>query len=72
MTTEQIDEIIAPAQDSIDAVFDWLSSQNLRDVSELNWRGNVILVNTTVEKAEQLLAAEYSSFSKNRLTSTTT
>ncbi|KAH8647333.1 peptidase S8/S53 domain-containing protein [Xylariales sp. PMI_506] len=62
MTTEEIDAIIAPSDESRDLVFDWLKSEGLGEVSALNWRGNVIEVNTTIEKAESLLNAEYKSY----------
>ncbi|KAH8658083.1 peptidase S8/S53 domain-containing protein [Xylariales sp. PMI_506] len=62
MTREDIDAIIAPSQESHDLVMDWLVSEGLGEVSSLNSRGNVILVNTTISKAESLLNADYKSY----------
>lgn len=64
MSTEEIDEIIAPSAEAKDLVLEWLTEQGLGDVATLNWRGNVILVDTTVDKAEELLNAEYKSYGK--------
>jgi hypothetical protein len=64
MTTADIDAMIAPSKESEDLVMAWLQSEGLGDVATLNWRGNVVEVETTIDKAEQLLSAEYKSDSK--------
>jgi hypothetical protein len=69
MTTEEIDEIIAPSAEARDLVFEWLREKGLGDSAALNWRGNVILVDTTVDKAEALLHADYKSYGKRTLVS---
>jgi tripeptidyl-peptidase-1 len=67
MTLEEIDAIIAPAQESHDLVYEWISANGLASVTTLNPRGNTYLLNTTVDVAEKLLNAEYHMYSKDHL-----
>lgn len=62
MSTEEIDEIIAPSAESQSLVMDWLKSQGLGAAAKMNWRGNTILVDTTVDKVEDLLHTEYKNY----------
>lgn len=64
MTTEEIDAIISPADESRDLVLQWIDSHGLTDSAALNARGNAITLNVTVSQAEDLLATKYNSFSK--------
>ncbi|CAJ2505988.1 Uu.00g001180.m01.CDS01 [Anthostomella pinea] len=62
LSLTQIDAIVAPKAESKDLVFQWLGNHSLADGATVNARGNVVLVNVTISQAEQLLAAEYNSY----------
>lgn len=62
MTRDEIDAIIAPKEESRQAVFEWLGNNSLPNAA-LNERGNIIIVNATVTQAEQLLNTKYNTYS---------
>jgi tripeptidyl-peptidase I len=62
MTVEQIDAVIAPKNESKELVLQWISGHGLTGV--VNARGNAVHLNATVSQAQDLLGAEYSSYSK--------
>ncbi|KAI4601554.1 hypothetical protein KJ359_011684 [Pestalotiopsis sp. 9143b] len=61
MTRDEIDAIIAPKEESRQAVFEWLGNNSLPNAA-LNERGNIIIVNATVTQAEQLLNTKYNTY----------
>lgn len=64
MTRDEIDAIIAPKEESRQLVMEWLGNNSLSDAASLNERGNIVIVETTVSKAEQLLNTKYNSYSE--------
>lgn len=59
-----IDAMIAPKDESKDLVMQWLESEGMSDEASLSPRLDSVLIQTTVDKIEKLLNAEYSAFSK--------
>ncbi|KAF7516212.1 hypothetical protein G7054_g14244 [Neopestalotiopsis clavispora] len=65
MTRDEIDAIIAPKEESRQLVMEWLGNNSLSDAASLNERGNIVIVETTVSKAEQLLNTKYNSYTNS-------
>jgi tripeptidyl-peptidase I len=59
-----IDEIVAPKDESRLLVLDWLSQQGLADKSTVTSRGTAITVTASVEAIENLLQAQYDTYSE--------
>lgn len=57
-TAEQVIDIFAPSQDSVDSVMNWLAINNMSGVS-LSANKQWIQFDTSVEDAERLLQTEY-------------
>ncbi|TVY51388.1 Tripeptidyl-peptidase sed3 [Lachnellula cervina] len=57
-----IDAMIAPKDESKDLVMQWLESEGMSDEASLSPRLDSVLIQTTVDKIEKLLNAEYSAF----------
>ncbi|TVY12966.1 Tripeptidyl-peptidase sed3 [Lachnellula arida] len=57
-----IDAMIAPKDESKDLVMQWLESEGMSDEASLSPRLDSVLIQTTVDKVEKLLKAEYSAF----------
>ncbi|TVY38914.1 Tripeptidyl-peptidase [Lachnellula subtilissima] len=57
-----IDAMIAPKDESKDLVMQWLESEGMSDEASLSPRLDTVLIQTTVDKIEKLLKAEYNAF----------
>ena len=58
--------MIAPKDESKDLVMQWLESEEMSDEASLSPRLDTVLIETTVNRIEKLLKAEYSAFGKTR------
>jgi tripeptidyl-peptidase I len=61
-----IDAMISPKDESKDLVMQWLESEGLSGEASLSPRLDSVVIETTVDRIEKLLKAEYSAFSKTR------
>lgn len=64
LSQAEIDQMIAPKDESKSLVLDWLSQSGLADKSSVSSRGNAVIVTASVSEIEQLLAAEYNAYSE--------
>ncbi|TFY64859.1 hypothetical protein EVG20_g5800 [Dentipellis fragilis] len=67
LSKEEVEELIAPSSDSVQAVNEWLSSHNLTSAS-FSPAGDVRAVSLTVKQANALLDADYSIFTDQNRT----
>ncbi|ETW78995.1 serine protease S53 [Heterobasidion irregulare TC 32-1] len=63
LSKEEVEELVAPSSDTVSAINEWLSSNGLTS-SKVSPSGDWIAVNTTVEKANELLDADFSTFTQ--------
>jgi len=59
-----IDAMIAPKDESKDLVMQWLESKGMSSEASLSPRSDSIIIESTVDKVEKLLNAEYNVFGK--------
>jgi subtilase family serine protease len=64
MSQHIIDSMIAPKDESKDLVMQWLESKGMSSEASLSPRSDSIIIETTVDKVEKLLNAEYNVFGK--------
>jgi tripeptidyl-peptidase-1 len=64
MSQHIIDAMIAPKDESKDLVMQWLESQGMSSEATLSPRSDTVIIETTVDKVEKLLNAEYNVFGK--------
>ncbi|KAA1470886.1 subtilisin-like protein, partial [Dentipellis sp. KUC8613] len=65
LSKEEVEELVAPSSDSVQAVNEWLSSHNLTSTS-FSPAGDVRAVSLTVKQANALLDADYSIFTDQK------
>ncbi|KAF7534263.1 hypothetical protein G7054_g6365 [Neopestalotiopsis clavispora] len=65
LSQAEIDQMIAPKDESKSLVLDWLSQSGLADKSSVSSRGNAVIVTASVSEIEQLLAAEYNAYTNS-------
>ncbi|KAH8678016.1 peptidase S8/S53 domain-containing protein [Xylariales sp. PMI_506] len=63
LSQDAIDSMIAPKDESKDAVLQWLGDNGLADAASVSPRGNFITVEATVSQVEKLLGTEYNAYS---------
>ena len=66
MSQHVIDAMIAPKDESKDLVMQWLESEGMSGEASLSPRLDAVVIETTVDKIEKLLKAEYSVFGMTR------
>lgn len=54
--------MVAPRDESLALVIEWLDSENMTAHSTLSARGDTVLVEASISRVEKLLKAEYSAF----------
>lgn len=63
LSKEEVEELVAPSSETVSAINEWLSSNGLTS-SKVSPSGDWIAVNTTVGKANELLGADFSTFTQ--------
>lgn len=64
MPQHVIDAMIAPKDESTDLVMQWLESAGMSSEASLSPRLDTVVVESTIDKIENLLKAEYNAFGK--------